>query len=317
MGNNNSKPWLHDIAVLSIFFARPDVFRQSFERIREVRPRRLLLWQDGPRKGHPTDMQNILKCREIAANIDWDCEVYQNFHSENMGCDPSTHYAHKWAFSIVDKCIILEDDIVPSVSFFPFCKELLDRYENDPRIDRICGMNLLGTYDCDGDYFFNRYGNSVGWATWKRVAEKWETDYSFLKDKYACEFLEYINKADGSKISIIERLNREKEQGIPYWEMVTGINSILNNGLVIYPSHNLICNVGLGENSTHAPKNIESVDVKFRDYFFSRTYEYSFPLKNPKYMFSDDRFQILCKEKFKISKFHRFWNKVKRGIKRL
>lgn len=70
-----------------------------------------------------------------------------------MGCDPSTHLSHKWAFSIVDKCIILEDDIVPSLSFFPFCIELLNRYEDDKRIDRICGMNLLGTYETGSDYF--------------------------------------------------------------------------------------------------------------------------------------------------------------------
>ena len=48
-----------------------------------------------------------------------------------MGCDPSTFYSHKWAFSIVDKCIILEDDLVVSQSFFPFCKELLDRYAKE------------------------------------------------------------------------------------------------------------------------------------------------------------------------------------------
>ena len=42
---------------------------------------------------------------------------------------PETMEAQKWAFSIVDKCIVLEDDDVPSQSFFPFCKEMLDRYE--------------------------------------------------------------------------------------------------------------------------------------------------------------------------------------------
>ena len=129
--------WKNDVAVLCIFFARPEQFRKSFEQVRKARPRVLLLWQDGPREGRLDDVENIMKCREIAENIDWECEVHRNYHDKNMGCDPSTFYSHKWAFSIVDKCIVLEDDLVASESFFPFCKELLDKYENDERIDRI------------------------------------------------------------------------------------------------------------------------------------------------------------------------------------
>lgn len=104
--------WAIDVPVLCIFFARPDQFRQSFEQVRKAKPRVLLLWQDGPRKDRPDDMENILACRKIAENIDWECEVHRNYHEENMGCDPSTHLSHKWAFSIVDKCIILEDDTI-------------------------------------------------------------------------------------------------------------------------------------------------------------------------------------------------------------
>ena len=139
--------WKNDVAVLCIFFARPEQFRQSFECVRRAKPRVLLLWQDGPREGRQDDIENIQKCREIAENIDWECEVHRNYHDKNMGCDPSTFYSHQWAFSIVDKCIILEDDLVPSQSFFTFCQEMLNKYENDTRVDRICGTNLLGEYD--------------------------------------------------------------------------------------------------------------------------------------------------------------------------
>ena len=118
-----------------------------FEQVKKARPRVLLLWQDGPREGREEDVKNILECRKIADEIDWECEVHKNYHEKNMGCDPSTHLSHKWAFSLVDKCIILEDDIVPSQSFFRFCKELLDKYEYDTRVDRICGQTLYGGID--------------------------------------------------------------------------------------------------------------------------------------------------------------------------
>ena len=114
-----------DVAVLVIFFARPNTIAKVFESIKLARPSKLLLWQDGPRS--EKDMPGILACRKIFEEINWECEVHTNYHTENMGCDPSTFRAQKWAFSIVDKCIVLEDDMVPSQSFYTYCKDLLDK----------------------------------------------------------------------------------------------------------------------------------------------------------------------------------------------
>ena len=184
------KSWKTDVAVLLIFFVRDDVFSKTFEAVKKARPRTLLLFQDGPREGRSDDIEGIKRCREIAEAIDWDCTVYRNYQDKNWGCDPATFYSHKWAFSLVDKCIILEDDCVPSQSFFPFCKELLDKYENDLRISRIAGMNNLGVFDeCPDDYFFTNGGSVWGWATWKRVADQWEEDYGFCEDAYSLETL--------------------------------------------------------------------------------------------------------------------------------
>ena len=42
-------PFKTDIAVLLLFFTRSDTFRQVFEAVRQARPSKLLLYQDGPR----------------------------------------------------------------------------------------------------------------------------------------------------------------------------------------------------------------------------------------------------------------------------
>ncbi len=313
---SSKKPWKNDIAVLCIFFARPEILAKSFASVREARPRKLLLWQDGPREGRSDDVENINRCRKIVEDIDWECEVYTNYHDKNMGCDPSTHYAHKWAFTIVDKCIILEDDIVPSQSFYPFCKELLDKYENDPRIDRISGINLLGEYPNDGaDYFFGQYGNSIGWATWKRVADTWDTDYAFLNYPRVCQMLLDRDAQRGGE-SIIERLEREKQAGIPYWEMVTGVRTLLHDGLVIYPTKNMIQNVGLGENSTHSPDNIGFISAKKRVLYFAKVYAYDFPLKHPKYMFDDINYRNECAKRLHLTFLQKIIGKIQRLFKR-
>lgn len=282
------KPWKIDVAVLCIFFARPEQFVKTFEQVRLARPRVLLLWQDGPREGRIDDLENIRKCREIAENIDWECEIHRNYHDRNMGCDPSTFNSHQWAFTIVDKCIILEDDLVASQSFFLFCKEMLDKYENDTRIDRICGLNLLGVYkETPYDYFFANRGSSWGWASWRRVAETWNRNYEFLDDEYTKKLLFDKNPNPEQQKQWMEKCQRHKESGIPYWEDIIGARTLLYNGLVIFPKYNMISNIGIGDNSTHAPKNLQSLPESARRNFNMQTYDVTFPLKEPPYMMED------------------------------
>lgn len=121
-----------DVAVLILFFNRPDHLGKVFDEVRKARPSKLFLYQDGPRGER--DMPGIEACRRIVENIDWECDVQRLYQERNYGCDPSEYISQKWAFSFVDKCIVLEDDDVPSQSFFTFCKEMLDRYEHDERI---------------------------------------------------------------------------------------------------------------------------------------------------------------------------------------
>ena len=279
--------WKNDIAVLCIFFARPEQFAKSFEQVRKARPRVLLLWQDGPREGRPDDIENIMKCREIADNIDWECEVHRNYHDKNMGCDPSTFYSHKWAFSIVDKCIILEDDIVPSQSFFPFCKELLDKYENDTRVDRICGQTLYGGIpDKRYSYFFGRSGSSWGWASWRRVAETWEEDYGFINDDYYVDLARHRFNNKRFEKSVAKIKERQK-MGIPYWENIIGFRTTIHSGLVIYPRVNMVENVGTSANATHAPDDIAELPKEIQQMFITRAEDIEFPLQHPPYVIED------------------------------
>ncbi len=280
-------PWKTDVAVLCIFFARPEQFAMTFERVRQARPRVLLLWQDGPRPGRADDVENIMKCRQIAENIDWDCEVHRNYHDENMGCDPSTFLSHKWAFSIVDKCIILEDDILVSESFFPFCKELLDKYENDERIDRICGQTLFGGVpDKRYSYFFGRSGSSWGWASWRRVADTWQPEYDFLDDEYYIDLGRHRFGHKRYETSLATAKSRRGE-GKPYWEHIIGFRTTLNSGLVIYPTENMVENTGLSANSTHAPENILELPGDIRRMFQTTAHEMQFPLRHPPYIIED------------------------------
>ena len=51
------KSWKTDVSVLLIFFVRDDTFERVFESVKQARPRRLLLWQDGLREGNKGDLE--------------------------------------------------------------------------------------------------------------------------------------------------------------------------------------------------------------------------------------------------------------------
>ena len=281
------QPYKTDVAVLLIFFVRSDTLQKVFDSIKKAKPRTLLLWQDGPRENRPEDMEKILACRKIVEQIDWECEIHKCYHEKNMGCDPSTFLAQKWAFSIVDKCIIMEDDRIPCDSFYSYCEELLNKYENDTRINHICGTNLLGdNIRCKDDYFFAPFGSTT-WATWKRVADEWDEQYSFLQNNeyYLARLKEYIGKARFNNCYKTALWHRDT--GKQYWETILGMGCMLNNRLAIIPKKNMVCDIGMTENATHAIANKKLISKKHLAMFDMAVHDVTFPMKHPSYMLPD------------------------------
>lgn len=288
------KPWKNDIAVLFIFFTRIEQTAAVFEQIKIARPRQLFLYQDGPRAGREDDMANVAKCREIVSDIDWDCEVHTLFQEKNYGCDPSEFIAQKWMFDHVNKGIILEDDDVPSQSFFPVCKELLDRYENDTRINIICGMNNIGEYDNGYSYLFTRYGSIWGWATWKRNVDQWDPDYRWMEDEHLCDVLRKTYRNFDSWLGVCRR---HKQSNREHYESIMGAYSRTNNLLNIVPCKNLITNIGIATESTHSVSDIKFLPRATRKVFGMKRHEIDKPLNHPPYVVEDlifnDKFEKL------------------------
>lgn len=288
MENVEKKSWKTDVAVLLIFFARSQCLEKVFESVRQARPRTLLLWQDGPRQGREDDIENIEKCRKIVENIDWECTVYRKYNEKNIGCDPSIFYAYNWAFEHVDKCIFLEDDQVPSQSFYPYCKELLDRYENDTRISHICGYNYTEVApSCEADYLFAPTGSGA-WATWKRVVESWRGDYSFIDNKEATNAV--VEKYSHLGKIALANATRHKETGKEFWESIIGGNCLYNSQMAIIPKYNLVTNIGLTSNSTHSNTSKKYLPKVQQKLFEMKSYELTFPLKHPEFIISNEEY---------------------------
>ena len=290
------KPFEVDIPIALIFFNRPEPLRIVFNAIKEARPSKLFLIQDGAREARPNDELNIKKCKDIVAEIDWECEVYRNYSETNLGCGMRIYSGISWCFEHVDRLCIIEDDCKPTIDYFKFCKELLEKYKDDQRIDMISGMNNLETYDVTPySYIFARTGSIWGWATWKRVWDTVDYELSFMEDEDALRLINNLNQPKRITYDLIrngEKKHASLREGdkLTSWSYQRGMNMYLNSRLVIVPHKNLITNIGLTEDSVHAVNSIKKIPKAMQRLFFMKTYEMKFPLRHPKYIIQDVEF---------------------------
>lgn len=232
--------------VILIMFNRPDTARQVFETIRAAKPEKLLVVADGPRADRPDDLEKCAATRAIINEVDWDCEVHTNFSETNMGCGPRSSSGITWAFEIVDKAIIFDDDCVPSASFFGYCAELLDRYESDERVMMVSGNNrLFGRAETADSYYFSRYAHVWGWATWRRAWAKFDinmTDWPEIRDR---GLFDHYFRNRGERFwwgSLFQCIYDGKFDA---WDFAWAYSIWANSGLCIAPARNLVQNVGL------------------------------------------------------------------------
>ena len=278
------KPYLVDVPVLYHVWCRPEVQRQTFERIREARPSVLFLSSDAGR--NEEEWAKIRQSREIVENIDWDCKVYKLYYDTNQGMYATARQARAAIFAEYDRFIDMEDDVLADPSFFRYCAELLERYKDDERIHSILGENPLGKWEKpNSDYFFCHGFASWGYASWKR---SWDPMYdrAWMDDPYLIEVLtQHVTPNFAKNIADVKATGMY--DGHPAGsEFFFEVDNWLQTRLCIFPKYNLCRNIGATDDATHA------VDLKKLDHWTQRkfttpVYSLTFPMKHAKYVIED------------------------------
>ena len=107
--------------ILFLVFNRYHTTIQVFETIKKERPKKLYISADGPRDDVDDDLKKCAEVRKIFEMIDWDCEVFTLFQTNNLGPCKSQIAAIDWFFERENEGIILEDDALPDKTFYMFC----------------------------------------------------------------------------------------------------------------------------------------------------------------------------------------------------
>lgn len=230
--------------VLFMVFNRPEKTKRVWEQIRKARPQKLYVSADGARAHLYEDKEKCEQVRKIVSNVDWDCEVKYLFHENNLGCSFAGKTAFDWVFSNEDEIIELEDDTLPSNSFFWFCQEVLEKYKFNENVGYITGQNFMGIENGNASYFFSRYGGSSGWATWKRVYLQWDYKLSDLKNVlYSKNFKSKFDSSFEYKFWS-RKFEHYYNFGGNTYDLQSVFSVFKNNFINIIPNKNLITNIG-------------------------------------------------------------------------
>lgn len=241
------------VPIVFLVFNRPELTARVFARIRAARPARLFIVADGPRPGNPHDAR---KCREVHElidhQLDWPCAVVRDYAERNLGCGRRVASGINRVFEQVEAAIILEDDCLPEPAFFRYCAELLEKYRDEPRVGLISGSHhqLENTPGRD-DYYFCRYGNIWGWATWRRAWQKFDhtmSDWRKWRDSGHLEQLFPDREVRAFWRKTWDEVTAGKHDT---WDYQWTYAYMKHGMLGILPRVGLIENIGFGPGATH------------------------------------------------------------------
>jgi len=253
--------------VVLIIFNRPLLTQIVFDEIKKIQPRQLFVISDGPR--NEKEKSVVEQTRKILEQINWKCEVFKKFSDNNLGCKVSVSSGLDWVFSQVEQAIILEDDCAPDRSFFSYCEELLGRYKDNKKVMMISGDNFFSEKS-QFSYDYCHHSLIWGWATWRRAWKQYQAASNPSIDLFEKKYNDLVKLVSNRRLSAIKKTLEGK---IDTWDYLWQYTMLLNEGLCIYPSINLVKNIGFGGEATH---------TKYRTFHSSLSKKsIKFPLLHP------------------------------------
>ncbi len=258
--------------VLIIAYRREESTRKVLEAVRQARPRKVYVACNAPKSDRSTEFEECAAVRHLFDELDWACDVRRLFRGQHLPAKESISGAISWFFEHEPQGIILEDDCVPSISFFQFAEELLDRYATDQRVGMISGNNFqYGRQRGDASYYFSRYCHIWGWASWR---DRWLTYDPAMKlwPKFRNQILDSLD-------NILQRtywgnvFDRTHVGMIDTWDYQWLFCNWMNHRVNVLPQENMVSNIGFGLQAHHTRELTRAANVRASDL--------AFPLRHP------------------------------------
>ena len=254
-----SPPDQPQAAILLLTFNRSEPTCELLAWLLDATNRTIYLASDGPRPGNIRDTTEVSKIREFAASVSKD-RIRTRFREQNLGCKKAVEDALDWFFSEEEFGIILEDDLVPHISFFSFCDYYLCSAHENERVWQICGYN---PFSCQEQDFVAMLGQTWGWATWR---DRWQhyrkngsVRISFLRISRALGFVPAVHRYAELRWNAL----LAAAGIISSWAYPWATARLATNALTVLPPKNLVAvNTALEGTHTRSRSFEESPDVQ-------------------------------------------------------
>ena len=277
--------------VAVIIFNRPDKTKLLYKNLNIYKPDTLFIISDGPRKNILNDKEKVKKTREVFKNISWKCKVLTNYSEKNLGTRDRIVSGINWVFQKVEEAIILEDDCIPSKEFFPFMEQMLNKYRANLKIGSVCGSNHFNFKQKNKEsYFFSKYQNCWGWATWKNRWQKFDNNLKTLDRAKKNKLLKLYLGSYRAYLYWHWILDKVKNKKIDSWAYIWAYTGFIKKYFHIIPKKSLIKNVGYDSSATHTKKLKDKLKV-------SSNFKFRFPLIHPSKITVNNYYDQCCEDK--------------------
>ena len=255
-------------AVLLLVFNRPDHTSRVIEAIKKYQPRKLYISGDGPRRGNSLDSERCHQVRQLVEGLKTSFPIEVQLSEENRGCRKAVVTGIDWFFGHEEDGIILEDDCLPTESFFHVSEVLLDRLRDEEKVWGVGGSNFAGATLSKPEYSygFTSYPMTWGWATWRNRWLHYDRELStWPPSRLKTPGFHWNNWRERFVFTTL--LHRLTRRNIPdTWDYQWIWTVLSRGGAWVSMRDNLIENIGFGPEATHttwedSPHNRQTVEI--------------------------------------------------------
>lgn len=305
-----------EIPVVLFVFKRLETVEKIMDQISRIKPTTFYIFADGARESVEGEDEMVKEVQEyVKKAIDWECDSRLSFSEVNKGCDRNIRDGLDKVFSEQDMAIVFEDDAVPVSDFFYYCKELLNEYKEDTRIQYIAGFNAIGSNDLiKDDYTFGKTVPMSGaFATW---ADRWNhCDFELKKwpqNKKSDRFKNIFFSNEFKKICYKE-FDEIYDGVVTAWDLMVMHDMFDKDRVAIVPKNNLATSYGFMAGAFHPQEKHEA--ARLLKIMTATDIQLEFPLSSPSEV-KDNREYNYLRQKMMLAVRGSYVSRRIRNIKR-
>lgn len=273
--------------VVLVIYRRAALTARVVAAIAHAEPPVLYVVADGPRSSRVGEAEAVAAARAEVGRIDWGCRVLRDYADHNMGLTRRMVTGLDWVFGLEERAIVLEDDCLPDPSFFRYCDELLQLYQEDERVMVVSGDNYQrGRQRAPYSYYFSRYNHCWGWATWRRAWRYYDQAMRLWPEMRNGHWLVDMLDRERTAARYWRDVFEDVYCGrVDTWDYQWTFACWAQSGLTTLPMVNLVANIGFGRGATHRQRRTAAAAPS--------AHALSFPLCHPPFVIRDaqaDRF---------------------------